>query len=86
MDIVLEVADTLFGDYLYATFQPAQPAPYDFPHPPSNETVNDKAFSSWTYTPSTHYFSLEPSQYAYMSQWPRDNIYRQALSLFLIVW
>lgn len=86
MDIVLEIADTLFGDYLYATFHPAKPAPYDFPHPPSNETVNAKAFSAWTYKPSTHYFSLEPSQYAYMSQWPRDNIFRQALSLFLIVW
>lgn len=86
MDIVLEVADTLFGDYLYAAFYPAKPAPYDFPHPPSNETVSENAFSAWTYTPSTHYFSLEPSQYAYMSQWPRDNIYRQALSLFLIVW
>ncbi|KAI3399101.1 hypothetical protein diail_7901 [Diaporthe ilicicola] len=86
MDIVLEIADTLFGDYLYAISYPVQPAPYDFPHPPSNETVNEKAFSAWTYRPSTHYFSLEPSQYAYMSQWPRDNIYRQALSLFLIVW
>ncbi|KAK2604350.1 hypothetical protein N8I77_007289 [Diaporthe amygdali] len=86
MDIVLEVADTLFGDYLYARFHPIQPAPYDFPHPPSNDTVNDRAFSAWTYKPATHYFSLEPSQYAYMSQWPRDNILRQALSLFLIVW
>lgn len=86
MDIVLEVVDTFVGDYLFATLHPAKPAPYDFPYPPSNETQAEQVFSAWTYKPSTNYFSLSPSEYAYMSAWPRDNIYRQALSLYLVVW
>lgn len=86
MDVVLEVVDTFVGDYLYATFHPARPAPYDYPNPPSNETIAQQVFSSWTYKPSTHWFSLAPSDYAYQSAWPRDNILRQSLSLYLIVW
>lgn len=86
MDIVLEVVDSFFGDYLYAKALPARPAPYDYPYPPSNETVNGQVFVPWTYEPSTKYFTIEPSPYAYQSTWPRDNILRQALSLFLIVW
>lgn len=86
MDIVLEVLDTFVGDYLYATLHLAHHAPYDFPNPPSNETQTEQVFSAWVYKPSTSVFALTPSQYAYQSAWPRDNIYRQALSLFLIVW
>lgn len=85
MDIVLEVIDTFVGDYLYATVHPARLAPYDYPNPPSNETVSQQAFTSWTYKPSTQYISFEPSEYAYMSAWPRDNIYRQALTLFMLI-
>lgn len=86
MDVVLEVLDTFVGDYIYATLYPARPAPYDFPNPPSNDTIGQQVFSAWTYKPSTNYFSLEPSEYAYMSAWPRDNIWRQSLSLYLTVW
>lgn len=86
MDVVLEVIDTFAGDYVYAKLHPAHPAPYDYPNPPSNETISDQVFTSWKYEPATQYISFEPSQYAYMSAWPRDNIYRQALSLFMIVW
>lgn len=86
MDVVLEVLDTYVGDYIYANILPARPAPYDFPHPPSNETIAEQAFSSWTYKPATHWFSFEPSQYAYQSAWPRDNIFRQSLSLYFTVW
>lgn len=86
MDIVVEVLDTFAFDYIYANCHPARPAPYDYPYPPSNETQTQQVFSPWTYKPSTNFFSLPPSQHAYMSAWPRDNIYRQAVSLFMIVW
>ncbi|KAL0473701.1 C-5 sterol desaturase [Neurospora intermedia] len=83
MDVVLEVSDQFMFDYMYAWLLPARPALYDFPDK-SNGTA--QAFSSWVYEPATKFFSLEPSQAAYQSIWTRDNIYRQALSLFLILW
>lgn len=86
MDVVLEVLDTFAGDYIYATLHPAKKEPYGFYNPPSNESQAEQVFTLWTYKPSTHYFSLPPSEYAYMSAWPRDHILRQALSLFLVVW
>lgn len=85
MDIVLEVLDTYAFDYAYAYFLPAKPAPYGFGDVNgANSTA--QTLSSWQYKPATHLFSLEPSQAAYMSAWPRDNIYRQAISLYLITW
>ncbi|KAF3769664.1 hypothetical protein M406DRAFT_343800 [Cryphonectria parasitica EP155] len=86
MDVVLEVLDTFGVDYIYATLYPAHPASYNFQNPPANQSIDQQVFSTWVYKPSTEYFSLEPSKYAYMSAWPRDNIFRQALSLFFIVW
>lgn len=44
------------------------------------------ARSSWQYEPSTEYFSLQPSEYAYMSRWDRDNVFRQFVSLYIITW
>ncbi|KDN68399.1 putative fatty acid hydroxylase superfamily protein [Colletotrichum sublineola] len=84
MDVILEIIDTFIGDELYATLLPAHTTPYDFP----NYTVNATALplSIWKYKPSTYMFSLEPSEAAYMSAWPRDNIFRQFTSLFLITW
>ncbi|KAK5696347.1 c-5 sterol desaturase [Elasticomyces elasticus] len=42
------------------------------------------ARSGWQYIPSTQYFTLQPSEYAYMSKWDRDNVWRQLLSLYAI--
>ncbi|KAK3944303.1 C-5 sterol desaturase [Diplogelasinospora grovesii] len=83
MDIVLEVSDTFLWDYMYAWVLPARPAPYNFP---DHTNATGQAYSSWQYKPSTSFFSLEPSQAAYQSAWTRDNMYRQATSLFLITW
>ena len=93
MDIVLEVIDTYLADYCYAKVLPASGASI------STHGLNHVAsstFSSlregatpapvYSYHPSTSLFSLEPSQYAYQSAWPRDSLYRQALSLYLITW
>lgn len=42
--------------------------------------------SQWIYTPATSMFSVQPSAAAWGSQWSRDNVYRQAVSLYLITW
>ena len=90
MDIVLEIADSFLFDPLYATVLPAhtsalaanatlssiQQEPTSYALPPA----------TWQYQPATKYFSVQPSKYAYMSQWPRDDWRRQALSLYLITW
>ncbi|KAL8370451.1 hypothetical protein RB595_000700 [Gaeumannomyces hyphopodioides] len=81
MDIILEVTDTFLWDYLYAWALPAPPAPLGLGL--SNSTTIG---NGWEYKPSTTAFSLQPSQAAYQSSLPRDNLYRQGFSLFLIIW
>ncbi|OTA66686.1 hypothetical protein K449DRAFT_325918 [Hypoxylon sp. EC38] len=83
MDVVLEVADTFIGDYVYAWALPAHSTSYDFLDATSNST---QPMSTWQFKTANPYFSFEPSKYAYMSAWNRDNLYRQAISLFLITW
>lgn len=93
MDVILEVLDTYAFDRLYATVLPLTSSML------AMSTVGDFAASSnatWStmargvtpykFEPASQYFSVEPSSYAYMSRWPRDNIARQAISLFLITW
>ena len=42
--------------------------------------------SSWTFQPASDTFSFQPSEAAYMSSWDRDNMWRQALTLYAITW
>lgn len=95
MDIVLEVFDTFVFDYLYACALPLSAPSSDII---SNvfKGVNSTTASTiaqvngigngFVYTPATKYFSLEPFKYAYQSSLPRDNGFRQVISLFLITW
>lgn len=101
MDVVLELLDTFAFDHIYAKALPLQSAPAVF-DPISTLTTGFKGFdngsftqshlggeaarSSWQYEPATPYLSFEPSQAAYMSRWDRDNIWRQAISLYAITW
>jgi lathosterol oxidase len=99
MDIVLEIFDTFIGDHVWAAIFPAKSAPYDYPQTSGNASAaaaaaagisssarEQQSFSSWTYKPATDYFSIQPYQAAYMSQWPRDNVWRQGISLYAITW
>lgn len=87
MDIVLEIADTFVLDRFYATLLPASPLIHN-----KGLVKNATAtFSSVRELPtaihgSGQFFQLEPSRYAHMSSWPRDNVWRQGLSLYLITW
>ena len=95
MDIILELCDTFVADYCYAYLLPASTPSAAWQ---STKHAATSTFSSlregatpissngYTWHPATAYYSLEPSKYAYMSAWPRDNTYRQALSLYLITW
>jgi lathosterol oxidase len=84
MDVVLELTDTFIADYAYRFTHPIKPAPYDYPHSAANATA--QTFSAWTYKPATQFLQIQPSQSAYMSAWPRDNVWRQLITLYFITW
>ena len=42
------------------------------------------ARSVWQHQPASEYFTVQPSEYAYMSRWDRDNLWRQCVSLYII--
>jgi lathosterol oxidase len=94
MDVVLEGFDTFLFDRLYATIFPATPgvAAYNAFKNVANATVSSMRETPTAYQnnfqfrPASKYFSFEPSSYAYSSSWQRDDMGRQALSLFLITW
>lgn len=96
MDIILEVFDTFALDRAYATLLPLAPsvlafnAVDQFTSPnatwSSMKEAGTPAAYQYHYQPASEYLSFEPSTYAYMSKWPRDNIFRQYISLFLITW
>ena len=88
MDIVLDVFDTFLFDRLYAT---ALPRPLTAGA--SHKVIKDATatFSSSRELPTAiqslnQFWNLPPSQYAVLSAWPRDSIWRQTLSLYLITW
>ncbi|GES63358.1 C-5 sterol desaturase [Aspergillus terreus] len=90
MDIALEIWDTFIGDRLYSALVPLSLSPSisfpDFTNAANSTLSLFGASYPYAYKPATQLFYLEPSKYAYMSAWPRNNIYRQFLSFFLIVW
>jgi len=90
MDIVLEVFDYLFFDRAYATILPAAGGFGSLAGfaAQNASTILDssKATRSYQYSPSSKFFTLEPTEWAYQSQWQRDTIWRQAVSLFIITW
>lgn len=88
MDVVLDVCDAFLFDRLYAMLLPA--SKFDSARA-STQHMATTTFSSMRemptpYQPASQYLRIEPSLYAYMSIWQRDNIFRQALSLYLITW
>lgn len=89
MDIVLEVWDTFIGDRLYSTLLPASLSSVSLPAFANAANTSLALFGADTpfvYEPATQLIHLEPSKWAYLSAWPRNNIYRQFTSFFLITW
>ncbi|KAA8643190.1 hypothetical protein EYZ11_010326 [Aspergillus tanneri] len=85
MDIALEIWDTFIGDRLYAELLPTSLSS-SVTNAPNSTLSLFGASQPFAYEPATKMIYLEPSKYAHMSAWPRNNIYRQFLSFFLIVW
>ena len=83
MDIALELVDHFVLDYAYSAVFPAHPAAFKVA---GMNVTTAQTLSSWEYKPTSFLFYLEPSVYAYSSSIPRDNVFRQAFSLFLITW
>jgi len=102
MDFVLEVFDTVLFDRMYAALLPAQSSFSTFDPISTitaglksfdNSTTfgdatqaADIARSSWQFEPASQYASLQPSEYAWMSKWDRDNVWRQTVSLYILTW
>lgn len=94
MDIIVELFDAYLFDRLYAAFLPAPPPDVAAYHALKHRSPNATFTSireaptpyAYTYRPASKYVSVPPSDYANMSSWPRDNIWRQALTLYLITW
>jgi lathosterol oxidase len=83
MDVILDLFDTFFGDYVYAWLVPSSPSSH---FTPTATNGSAQSFLPCHYQPSTKSFTVIPSQAACMSAWPRENIYRQSINLFLIPW
>ena len=90
MDIVLEIADTFIFDHLYSNLLPASDTPLAGNATLSSIREEPTGFAhpgaTWHYEPASKYLSIQPSQAAYESAWPRDDWRRQLLTLYLITW
>ena len=86
MDITLEFVDTYLFDKIYATLLPAQSPPFNTNNGLNSTLYDAKAASPWEYQPASTYLSFPPGDAAYLSQWNRDNIWRQLITLYLITW
>ncbi|EMC96890.1 hypothetical protein BAUCODRAFT_68200 [Baudoinia panamericana UAMH 10762] len=91
MDVVLELCDTYVFDRIYASLLPLAPANYDVnatTYGAAAASGADSSFapSGWQWQPASQYFSIQPSEYAYMSSWDRSNIWRQTISLYALTW
>ena len=88
MDVILDIFDTFFLDRLYATLLPATSinVPLNVAKDAATTTFSSMREAPTPYHFASQYVQLEPSPYAYMSAWRRDDTYRQALSLYLITW
>ncbi|KAJ5658043.1 uncharacterized protein N7484_001692 [Penicillium longicatenatum] len=90
MDIILELWDTFIGDRMYSALLPNSIASSvslpGFVNAANSSLSLFGAAEPFIYEPATQLIHLEPSKYAYLSAWPRNNMYRQFTSFFLITW
>lgn len=76
MDVFLDILDTLILDRCYAFLSPDPTAIYE----------TDTSTAAHLNRHVKVYYPLQPSQWAEASLWKRDDLTRQALSLYLITW
>lgn len=92
MDLVLEGFDRYLFDYMYAT---VLPSPTAYSEADShNATLSSlkevptgfPSHNGYNFVPASSMIQFAPTEWAYKSELARDNIYRQALSLYIITW
>ncbi|CCU82508.1 ERG3/sterol delta 5,6-desaturase [Blumeria hordei DH14] len=84
MDIALEIYDTYLFDDLYAKLLPSK---YIHRYVTNNSTLDSlESIPQWQFRPASSLETFSPRDAALSSLWNRDNIYRQAISLFIITW
>ncbi|KAJ5482542.1 Fatty acid hydroxylase [Penicillium sp. IBT 31633x] len=76
MDVFLDILDTLILDRCYAFLSPDPNGPSEMMNL-ANSNLNRHV---------RVYYPMQPSKWAEASLWKRDNMARQALSLYLITW
>lgn len=101
MDVVLDVFDTYLFDRIYANVLPIRSGDVSSSFDPVSTLAaglksyyanNATAFtqpaapSTWRYEPASALLPMQPSEFAYMSRWDRDNVWRQTISLYAIAW
>jgi len=95
MDVILELFDTFALDRIYAALLPLTPSMLAFstvdglaaaPNATWSSLKADATPAAYHFQPASQFVSFEPTNYAYMSRWNRDNMLRQATSLFFITW
>jgi len=84
MDVVLEGFVTFLFDRIYAQVFPASPGSTANATISSIREAPTAYYNNYQFQPASDYLSFQPSSWAYKSSWPRDDLWRQALSLYLI--
>lgn len=87
MDLVLEVLDTVVFDRFYATLWPLNDGGvFSSTNGTSYSSITESPalINNFHFKPSTQYFQVPPSKWAYLTTWERYNPWRQMLSLYLI--
>ncbi|KAF4308509.1 Fatty acid hydroxylase [Botryosphaeria dothidea] len=86
MDLVLEGLDAYVFDRLYATLLPAQNLNITSQLASENVSATASCLDNYDFMPASKYLSFPPSEYACMSTLPRENVWRQLISLYIITW
>lgn len=86
MDLVLEGFDAYVFDRLYATLLPTQNLNITSQLASENVFATASCLDNYDFKPASKYLSFPPSEYACMSTLPRENIWRQLISLYIITW
>ncbi|EKG16487.1 Fatty acid hydroxylase [Macrophomina phaseolina MS6] len=86
MDLVLEGFDAYVFDRVYSTLLPAQNASFTGQLDRGNSSTVSSCLESYNFKPASQFLSFPPSEHACMSSLPRDNIWRQLASLYIITW
>ncbi|GME66099.1 Sterol delta -desaturase erg3 protein [Neofusicoccum parvum] len=85
MDLVLEFCDAFVFDRVYSALLPAQ-ARNVGEVGAGNGSVIQPCLDSYRFEPASQYISFPPSEHACMSAWPRENLWRQLVSLYIVTW